>query len=214
MNRGLEVEKNEIPLTSISNQEEYDLDLEIANKENDKEILLMIKINMTFIWSFEEKYQIEFDLNKKKLDKLSNIVEKSKRIRDSLDKPFSIFSQIEEDNKNNNVQGNKKRGTSVQEYAWADKIEGNIKSTLNMKTIKWGWFNKLLLLILLVLSFLNMFTRADFINILLPVYMLAIFSTSLQSKLINNLQLFFIASTLTLGTDFLWLFFRSSVSIF
>ncbi len=211
-NRGIEVEKNEIPLTSITNQDEYDLDLEITNKENDKEILLTIKLNMTFIWSFEEKYQNEYDLNKKKLDKISSIVEKSKKIRDSLDKPFSIFSKIEEDNKNNNAPGNKKRGTSTQEYAWADKIEGNLKSTLNMKTIQWGWFTKLLLLILLVLSFLNMFTRADFINILLPVYMLAIFSTSLQSKLINNLQLFFIASTLTLGTDFLWLFFRSSVS--
>ena len=169
---------------------------------------------MTFIWSFEEKYQVEFDLNKKKIDKISNIIERSKKIRDSLDKPFSIFSQIEDDIKKNNVPGNKKRGSSVQEYAWADKIEGNIKSTLNMKTIKWGWFTKILLLILLVLSFLNMFTRADFINILLPVYMLAIFSTSLQSKLINNLQLFFIAATLTLGTDFLWLFFRSSVSFY
>ena len=210
----MEVEKNEIPLSSITNQDEYDLDLEITNKENEKEIVLTIKINMTFIWSFEEKYQIELDLTKKKIDKLSNIVERSKKIRDSLDKPFSIFSQIEEDIKKNNVPGNKKRGSSVQEYAWADKIEGNIKSTLNMKTLKWGWFTKLLLLILLVLSFLNMFTRADFVNILLPVYMLAIFSTSLQSKLINNLQLFFIASTLTLGTDFLWLFFRSSVSFY
>lgn len=210
----MEVEKNEIPLTSITNQDEYDLDLEITNKENEKEVVLTIKLNMTFIWSFEEKYQIEFDLNKKKIDKISSILEKSKKIRDSLDKPFSIFSQIEESIQKNNVQGSKKRGSSVQEYAWADKIEGNIKSTLNMKTIKWGWFTKLLLLILLVLSFLNMFTRADFINILLPVYMLAIFSTSLQSKLINNLQLFFIASTLTLGTDFLWLFFRSSVSFY
>lgn len=210
----MEVEKNEIPLTSITNQDEYDLDLEITNKENEKEVVLTIKLNMTFIWSFEEKYQIEFDLNKKKIDKISSILEKSKKIRDSLDKPFSIFSQIEENIQKNNVQGSKKRGSSVQEYAWADKIEGNIKSTLNMKTIKWGWFTKLLLLILLVLSFLNMFTRADFINILLPVYMIAIFSTSLQSKLINNLQLFFIASTLTLGTDFLWLFFRSSVSFY
>ncbi len=166
---------------------------------------------MTFIWSYTEKYENEFDLVKKKIEKFQNIVEKTKKIRDSLDKPFNILSQIEEENNENS--GKQSKGASQQEYAIADRIEGNIKNTIGIKVIKWGWFIKLLLFILLGLSFLNLFTRADFINILLPVYILAMFSTSLQAKLITNLNLFFIAATITLGTDFLWLFFRSSVSL-
>lgn len=205
-NRTLLVGSNEIPLSSITNQEEYDLDLEI-NNENDNEPILSIKTKLTFIWSQLQKYTEEFELNKKKIDKFNSILTKSKNIRDNLDKPFNILSEVKI-----KESGGKKAKTSQQEYELADRIESQIKASLNMNVIRWGFFTKLLLFALLGLSFLNLFTRADFINVLLPVFMLGMLSSSLQSKLIENLTLFFIASTLTLGTDFLWLFFRASVS--
>lgn len=200
------VGSNEIPLSSITNQEEYDLDLEI-NNDNDNEPILSIKTKLTFIWSQLQKYSEEFELNKKKIDKFNSILTKSRNIRDNLDKPFNILNEVKI-----KESGGRKPKTSQQEYELADKIESQIKNTLNMNVIRWGFLTKLLLFALLGLSFLNLFTRADFINVLLPVFMLAMLSNSLQSKLIENLTLFFIAATLTLGTDFLWLFFRSSVS--
>lgn len=206
-NRSTEIGSNEVPLSSIQNQEEYELELEISNKHDDRDPLLTIKTRMTFTWSHLQKYQDLSEFNEKKMEKFRNVIRKTKKIRDGLDEPFNIIEEIDK------KKSGKKRQTSAQEYAWADKIEGNIKNTLNMKVIRWGWFTKMLLYALLILSFLNMFIRADFINVLLPVYILAMFSASLQSKLIDNLQLFFIAATVTLGTDFLWLFFRSSVSI-
>jgi hypothetical protein len=182
--------------------------LEISHKHDERDILLIVKTKLTFTWSHLQKYQDEYDFNEKKLEKFTNIITKTKKIRDSLDEPFNVLAEVE---KTASAKKNA-RTTNPQEYVWADRIEGNIKNTLNMKTVRWGFCTKILLYVLIVLSFLNMFTRADFINVLLPVYMLAMFSASLQSKLIDNLQLFFIATTLTLGTDFLWLFFRASVS--
>lgn len=213
MNRGKEIGKNEIPLSTINSQTEYDLDLILTNEMNDSENLLTIKIKITFIWNLYEKYKGEYDVNLKKLEKYKNVVSKSIKIRDSLDKPFNILSFVEQENQKNDFFLSNKRKTSPQEYAFADNIEVNIKNSLKLNNIKWGWLIKTLCYLLIILSFFNLFKRADFINILLPVYMLAILSTSIQSKQLSNLNLFFFACIFSLGTDFLWLFFRSSVRL-
>jgi len=148
-------------------------------------------------------------MSDKKVERFQGVFNKTKAIMENLDKPFNLLSAAEDRSK-----AQAKSGTSAQEYEWADKIEGKIKLTLNMQTIRWLFLIRICLYSLIVLSFLNMFTRADFINMLLPVYMIAMFSTSFGSKMLENLKLFLIAATLTLGTDFLWLFFRSSVIFF
>lgn len=135
---------------------------------------------------------------------------KTKIILDNLDKPFNLMS-IQLDKVSKDEGGAK---SSSKEYELADNIEKHIKTTFKMQTIKWLTLIRILLYCSIGLAFFNMFTRADFINMLIPVYMLAIFSTSFSSKLINNLKIFLIAASLTLITDFLWLVFRSSVIIY
>lgn len=186
------------------------MDLEITNENNDKEVLLVLRTKVTFIWSFLQKYEEQRSFFVKKAEKSEEMHKKTKSILDNLDKPFNLMSVQLDKVKNNQNSG--KATTSAKEYEYADKIESYIKSSLNLQTISWLPLIKILLFVSIGLAFFNMFTRADFINMLIPVYMLAIFSTSMSNKLLENLKLFLIAATVTLGTDFLWLFFRSSVS--
>ena len=208
--RNNELGKSEVPLSSITNQEEYELDLEITSDNNDKEVLLVLRTKVTFIWSFLQKYEEQRNFLIKKAEKNEEMHKKTKVILDNLDKPFNLMSVQLDKVKNN--QNSSKPTTSAKEYEYADKIESYIKSSLNLQTIAWLPLIRILLYVSIGLAFCNMFTRADFINMLIPVYMLAIFSTSLSNKLLENLKLFLIVATVTLGTDFLWLFFRSSVS--
>lgn len=160
------------------------------------------------MWSLYQKYEEQLQVCQKKLEKATQLANKSKDLIASLDKPFNLMQELE---KVNGVSSSaKKPTTSAVEYQWADKIEAQIKSTLKTQVIKWVVFTKFMLYILIGLSFINMFTRADFINMLIPVYILAMLSSSLSNKLLDNLKLFLIVATVTLGTDFLWLFFRSS----
>lgn len=207
--RNNELGKSEVPLSSITNQDEYDLDLEITNEHNDREVLLVLKTKVTFIWNFYNKCEEDRNLYEKKAEKSQEMYSKTKNVLDNLNKPFNLLSvQLD---KSKDSKGSKWK-TSQQEYDIADKIENQLKNSLNMKTIKWLYITRILLYTSIILSFLNMFIRADFINMLIPVYILAIFSSSFSSKLLDNLKIFLIAATVTLGTDLLWLIFRDSVS--
>jgi len=103
--------------------------------------------------------------------------------------------------------------TNEKEFEYADKIEGQLKASLGLKQIKWLSIVKISLFVLIGLSLFNLFTRADFINILIPVYILATLSTSMSDKMFSNLQIFVIASTVTLIFDLLWLIFRDSTNV-
>ena len=212
-NNGINIGSNEIDLTTLINQNEYELDLEIMDNNNNSEPTLILKTKMTSIWNYNQKYQIEAELYKENFRKMNDAAEKSRAVRANLDKPFNLIEHIQE--RENNAPGGilAYKKASKEEYAMADNVENKIKSYFNMERLRWSLYTKLSLITIIGLAFFNMFARADFINILLPLYMLVTFVSGMSYKKMSaNLQLFLLANTFTLITDLLWLLFRDSVS--
>lgn len=195
----------------MTNQKDYELDFEVNDKNTEK-LNFTLFASATSIWNYTEKYQLEADMYKENLKKINDAVQKSRKVRSNLDQPFALLEQIQEKEKmSGNIINSYKKG-SQQEYAIADNIENRLKSYLKMEKLKWSMYTKLSLYLLIALSFFNMFARADFINLLLPLYMLVTFISGISfKKMSSNLQLFLIANTFTLVTDLLWLILRDSV---
>lgn len=204
--KNTEIGRSEVPLSSLNNQQAYDLDLEITDAENN-DLILTVKTKFTFIWSHKLKYQDELKQSKKREEKSLEIYNKTKNILDNLDEPFNLMSiEIDKANKPSGIK------TSQKEYEYADMVENKVKGVLKLDKVNYLPFIKILLYISVGLAFINMFTRADFINLLIPVYILAILSSNFKKNSLENLILFTYAAGITLITDLLWLFFRSSVS--
>jgi len=211
-NKTTELGKSEVPLDRIENQEEYELDLEITDKADKQILMLVLHTKFTFIWSYYQKYEeLSLQVNKK-LESIQNVHEKTKKILTDLDKPFNLLN-FEIENQNKDKSKYELFKTHPKEFEYADKIDNQLKASLGLKQIKWLSFIKIFLYILIGLSFFNMFTKADFINMIIPVYILATLSTSMSDKMLVNLQIFVTCSTITLITDLLWLIFRDSTNV-
>jgi hypothetical protein len=72
---------------------------------------------------------------------------------------------------------------------------------------------KLFIFLLIILAYINTLIRSDFINIIVPVYMLIVYSTTLHIDVVSKLNFFLILVGLCLGYDALWFIFCSSVNI-
>ena len=145
-----------------------------------------------------------------KSKKLEDQRQKTQEILNNLDKPFNLMS-VQLDRQKPRTQGFVWRG-SPKEFEIAEKIENQLKSTFNLEKIKWLYIVKIFLFSLVALAFINMYARADFINMLIPVYILAMLSQSMADRMFENMTQFLIFTSLTLITDLLWLIFRDSVS--
>ena len=168
---------------------------------------------MTSHWNYTEKYENEVRTYDESIKRLTDTIERTQNILNNLDKPFNLLSQIEE--KSEVVIDPSKYKGSELEYKYADQVENKIKAYFNIEQLRWSLFTKLALYTLIALSFLNMFARADFINLMLPLYMLVIFISGMTSNNIKSyLLMFLIANTFTLITDLLWLLFRDAVSYY
>jgi len=145
-----------------------------------------------------------------KSKKLEDQRQKTQEILNNLDKPFNLMS-VQLDRQKPRTQGFVWRGRP-KEFEIAEKIENQLKSTFNLEKIKWLYIVKIFLFSLVALAFINMYARADFINMLIPVYILAMLSQSMADRMFENMTQFLIFTSLTLITDLLWLIFRDSVS--
>ena len=209
-----ELGKSEVPLSNILNQEEYELDLEIPDDKDESIIIIVLHTKVTFIWSYLQKFEELSVQAKNKAEGIKkNVYQKTKEILMDLDKPFNLL--LHEADKIGGFSGSIGGlwKTNDKEFEYADKIEGQLKASLGLKQIKWLSFLKMILLVLIGLSLFNLFGRADFINILIPVYILATLSTSMSDKMFSNFQIFVVASTVTLIFDLLWLIFRDSTNV-
>jgi hypothetical protein len=209
-----ELGKSEVPLNNIENQEEYELDLEIPDEKDETQILIVLHTKVTFIWSYHQKYEELSQQAKNKAEGIKkNVYQKTKEILMDLDKPFNLLSYDQDKLEKGAFGKGALWKTNDKEFEYADKIEGQLKTSLGLKQIKWLTFLKASLLVLIALSLFNLFTRADFINILIPLYILATLSTAMSDKMFSNFQIFITASTVTLIFDLLWLIFRDSTNV-
>ena len=72
---------------------------------------------------------------------------------------------------------------------------------------------RMALIAIIVLGFLSTFTQANFIDIIIPGYMLLIMFTTINTNYINYLHQFYALSVCLLIYDLFWLFFVSTVII-
>lgn len=72
-------------------------------------------------------------------------------------------------------------------------------------------FTKILLIATLVIAFLSLFLKADFINIIIPMYILMVSLTSLNQSPLEYLNSFLVLIGITLCSDLLWVIFHDSV---
>ena len=73
------------------------------------------------------------------------------------------------------------------------------------------WLIKILIFICYSLGLINTFIKSDFINILVPTFILVIFYTTFHKDQLRNLNLFLIFIGVALGYDLLWFCFSASV---
>ena len=79
-------------MSSISNQEQYDLELENTSEHDEREILMTLKLKVTLIWNFVQKYTRDYDMLANKAKKFEVIYNKTKTIIDNLSRPFDLLS--------------------------------------------------------------------------------------------------------------------------
>jgi hypothetical protein len=70
---------------------------------------------------------------------------------------------------------------------------------------------KIFIVVLIILAYLNLFERSDFLNIIVPSLILIIFYTSLNRNVVGILNGFLIAVGGVIAYDLLWFVFSASV---
>ena len=88
----------EVPLSSIKNQEENDLELENISENNENEAFLTLKLKLTLIWNFVEKYTLDYEMITDKSKKSNEMYYKTKEVKDNLGRLFEILSCDNEKN--------------------------------------------------------------------------------------------------------------------
>jgi hypothetical protein len=260
-------------LSSISTEDEYDLELVIPEYENKNSNLAKITGSFHFILSMFKYYRDLYTESENLLKEYETNLKKRNYFLDNMNEPLRNYNnKFDEISRSKAVEGdlaskgvtnisnqnqrevnnaknlnsseslkknekgaendlnknfpilNKFGAPSASDFQMADKIEAFVKNTFSKKiynkiyfyiidkpNIEWMGLIKFLLLLIVVLSFINLFDRSDFINLMLPIVILIIFYTSLNNNVVGYLNLFIIGIAGSFVYDILWFFLASSV---
>lgn len=140
-----------IPLKSITNQEENEIELEVLDPNNDRTILFNINTKITLVLSFYKLYQDKYIQAEREYNNNLSIINKLNLALENLSEPFKFLQNLE--GKSTNV--NAKTGTTSQgiektpnatgfkstnrndfEFKVADQVENILKNAFsNIKLI-------------------------------------------------------------------------------
>ena len=203
--------ETEVPLSQLVNQEEYDINLEITDRFDPDKTTMLIQTKMTFIFSFFAYHQQCYFQAETNYNRLKAKSEKDGKLLEHLNEPFNLFLSAARPaiTEENNINPN----SNDMEEVLAGNIENAVKNTFKVKSVQWMWFTKLLLVVTLILAFLNMFLKADFINVVIPMYILMITFTTLDQNPASYIHSFLVMIGFTLASDLLWIIFHDSVII-
>lgn len=141
------------PLDTITNQEEYDVLLEIPDEDDEKIINAKINSKINFIWSTYKHHQDQHTKSEKALNQYKNLLEKSNQLLENLNEPLKFASAVEHqsqrkvenpfsDHDSQNMSHVQQQSTikvktqstgidKTKQYEYADKVEDFIKNTLS-----------------------------------------------------------------------------------
>jgi len=92
-------------------------------------------------------------------------------------------------------------------------VEKQMKDILKRDNLVWLPLIRYTLLCLIAIAFLSTFAQANFVDILVPGYMLLIISTTLNLNYLGYLNQFYGLTLCLFAYDIFWLFFASAVII-
>ena len=216
--------KLNISLNDLKDQEKktawFNLNLE-TTPENQGSIRLKLQCIMSFVSYYTEK----INQSQKEKDFLTQNLETLEYYVDKMNQPFGIIycGEIDQILKQNLL---KQTDTLLEQlesnrqkiYAYrkdndgpiAVRVENILKVTLKTNNIPWSKLTKAMMTLLVILSFMSLLERSDFVNLFISVILVILFIYDQSNDVLKYLQPLIITIGVSLAYDFLWILLQYS----
>ena len=216
--------KLNISLNDLKDQEKktawFNLNLE-TTPENKGSIRLKLQCIMSFVSYYTEK----INQSQKEKDFLTQNLETLEYYVDKMNQPFGIIycGEIDQILKQNLL---KQTDTLLEQlesnrqkiYAYrkdndgpiAVRVENILKVTLKTNNIPWSKLTKAMMTLLVILSFMSLLERSDFVNLFISVILVILFIYDQSNDVLKYLQPLIITIGVSLAYDFLWILLQYS----
>jgi hypothetical protein len=131
--------ESKVPFQQITSQDEYEVDLEIADSENERQVWVL-NIKLTLIWSYFKLYQDLYNKAEVAFNDNLAMLEKTNSVIENLTEPFrGVLKNDQTGGMGNDriqLQENSETGSTVKpphdiELQVGDKLESFLKSTFS-----------------------------------------------------------------------------------
>ena len=216
--------KLNISLNDLKDQEKktawFNLNLE-TTPANQGSIRLKLQCIMSFVSYYTEK----INQSQKEKDFLTQNLETLEYYVDKMNQPFGIIycGEIDQILKKNLL---KQTDTLLEQlesnrqkiYAYrkdndgpiAVRVENILKVTLKTNNIPWSKLTKAMMTLLVILSFMSLLERSDFVNLFISVILVILFIYDQSNDVLKYLQPLIITIGVSLAYDFLWILLQYS----
>ena len=216
--------KLNISLNDLKDQEKktawFNLNLE-TTPGNQGSIRLKLQCIMSFVSYYTEK----INQSQKEKDFLTQNLETLEYFVDKMNQPFGIIycGEIDQILKQNLL---KQTDTLLEQlesnrqkiYAYrkdndgpiAVRVENILKVTLKTNNIPWSKLTKAMMTLLVILSFMSLLERSDFVNLFISVILVILFIYDQSNDVLKYLQPLIITIGVSLAYDFLWILLQYS----
>ena len=216
--------KLNISLNDLKDQEKktawFNLNLE-TTPGNQGSIRLKLQCIMSFVSYYTEK----INQSQKEKDFLTQNLETLEYYVDKMNQPFGIIycGEIDQILKQNLLKQTDKLLEQLESnrqkiYAYrkdndgpiAVRVENILKVTLKTNNIPWSKLTKAMMTLLVILSFMSLLERSDFVNLFISVILVILFIYDQSNDVLKYLQPLIITIGVSLAYDFLWILLQYS----
>ena len=216
--------KLNISLNDLKDQEKktawFNLNLE-TTPGNQGSIRLKLQCIMSFVSYYTEK----INQSQKEKDFLTQNLETLEYYVDKMNQPFGIIycgeiDQILKQNLLKQTDALLKQLESNRQKIYAYRkdndgpigvrVENILKVTLKTNNIPWSKLTKAMMTLLVILSFISLLERSDFVNLFISVILVILFIYDQSNDVLKYLQPLIITIGVSLAYDFLWILLQYS----
>lgn len=216
--------KLNISLNDLKDQEKktawFNLNLE-TTPGNQGSIRLKLQCIMSFVSYYTEK----INQSQKEKDFLTQNLETLEYYVDKMNQPFGIIycgeiDQILKQNllKQTDALLEQLESNRQKIYAYRKdndgpigvRVENILKVTLKTNNIPWSKLTKAMMTLLVILSFISLLERSDFVNLFISVILVILFIYDQSNDVLKYLQPLIITIGVSLAYDFLWILLQYS----
>ena len=184
-----------------------------------------IRLKLQCILSFVSYYTEKINQLQKEKDFLTQNLETLQYYVEKMDQPFGIIycGEIDQILKHNllkqtdalldQLESSRQKIYAYRkdnDVALSMKVENIFKSTLKTNNIPWSKLTQSMMSLLVILSFISLLERSDFVNFFISVIIWMLFIYDKSYDVLKYLQPLIITIGVSLGYDLLWLIFQYS----